>query len=310
MATILRRVAIVASSRKAIVAAVAADLAIAALKLVGGAITGSSVMVAEGIHSIVDGANASLILLGQRRARRPPTSRHPFGHGMEVYFWTVIVAMVTFVLGGGFAVVEGLLSWRSRGGGRVGLDFAILGGAFVFNAVSLAIATRELKRYQRESGYRGSLVAVIRQSHDPAIFIAVVEDVASLAGLVVAALGLLCAWLLRAPAADAIASIVDGVLLMAMAGLLGWETRSLIVGESAGQPLVDDVRRVIRAEEGLGTIDKLDSLQLGPDAVLLMLHARPDADLGAGELGEAARRLERRLRARHPSIRHVVFDFD
>jgi cation diffusion facilitator family transporter len=299
----------VASARKAIMTGVAADGAIAAVKLLGGTLTGSAVMIAEAIHSLVDGANALLLLLGERRSQRPATSRHPFGHGKEVYFWTVVVAMVTLVVGGCLAALEGVLGWRAHAPRRVWIDFAILGAALVFNGASLFVAVRELYRYQRETGYRGSLYDVIRQSHNPPIFFAVVWDMASIGGILIAAAALGLATLLHAPRIDAAGSILDGILLVFIAGLLGWETRSLIVGEAAGQPLVDDARRTIAAERGLGSVGRIESLQLGPGAVMLVVHAEPDDALGAAELARTARALERRLRAAHPSIQHLVFDF-
>jgi cation diffusion facilitator family transporter len=299
----------VASSKRAIVAAVAADAAIAAVKFAGGALTGSVVMVAEGIHSLLDGSSASLVLLGQHLGARPADERHPFGHGKEVYFWTTVVAMLGFVVGGGFAVLEGVLALREHEHRRLWINFIVLAAAFVFNAVSLWIALRELRRYQRAKGYRGGILAVVRQSHNPPIFVAVLSDLAALVGLVVAAAGVGLSVLWQAPIIDAVASIADGVLMMGVGAVLGIEARGLVVGEGARHPLVDDARRLIAADADIAALDELRSLQLGPDDVMLVLRVRFRDGLAAGALAAVSRDLEARLRGEHPSIKHVVFDF-
>jgi cation diffusion facilitator family transporter len=299
-----------ASSKRAIVASVAADVAIAAVKFLGAAFTRSSVMVAESIHSLVDGANASLMLLGQKRAARPPNERHPFGHGNEVYFWSAVVAMVAFVVGGGFAVVEGFYGWHEPPRGPIWPNLAILAAAFAFNGISLAIALRELERYKQEKGYTGGVYAVIQQSHDPPIFLTVLLDVAALIGIVIAAVGVVLERATGRGEFDAAASMLDGVVMMAAAGVLAAETRSLIIGEAARRPLVDDARRIAAHHVGIRAVDDLRTLQLGPDSVLVVLHARFADELTAHQVSRVGRDLEDELRRRHPSIQHVVFDFD
>jgi cation diffusion facilitator family transporter len=296
-------------TKKSNVVALVADVLIAAVKFLGGALTGSAVMIAEGIHSLLDGGSASLVLLGERLGARPATRRHPFGHGKEVYFWTTVVAMLAFVVGGGFAVLEGVLALREREHQRLWINFVVLAAAFVFNGVSLYIAVRELKRYQRRKGYQGSLLAVMRQSHNPAIFIAVLSDAAALLGLVIAAAGISLSALLHAPSPDAAASIADGALMMIVGVVLGAEARGLVTGEGARTPLMRDARRIIAADEHIASLKKLRSLQLGPDDVLLVLHARFDERIAARDLPRISHDLEARLQKEHPSIKHVVFDF-
>lgn len=298
-----------ASAKKSVIAAVIADLAIAVVKFLGGALTGSAVMVAEGVHSVVDGANASLLLLGQKRAARPPNEQHPFGYAREVYFWTIIVAMVAFVLGGGFAAVQGVMALKTHEHGGVWPNYLILGVAFAFDGTSLTIALREFGKYRREKRYEGGFLSVVRQSHNPPIFVTVLEDMAALTGVVIAAVGITLSHFLHQPAFDAAAAILDGALLMAMAVLLGWEAHGLIVGEAARGALVADARRIIEATDGVGRIERLRTLQLGPEAVLLVLGARWRDGIPVGELGRVSRDLEARLQKAHPSIRHVVFDF-
>ena len=299
----------VGSSKKSIVASVVADLLIALVKFIGGALTGSAVMVAEGIHSLLDGGSASLVLLGEQLSARPATRRHPFGHGKEVYFWTTVVAMLAFIIGGGFAVLEGVLALREREHRRMWINFVVLGAAFVFNAVSLWIAVRELKRYQKRKGYRGGILRVIQQSHNPPIFVAVIADSAALVGLIIAFAGVTVSALTGSPIADAVASMADGAVMMLTGVLLGAEARGLVIGEGARTVLLRDARRIIDADEHVAAVDDVRSLQLGPDDVLLVLSARFARDLRAVDLPAVAQALEARLRAQHPSIKHVVFDF-
>jgi cation diffusion facilitator family transporter len=299
-----------ASSKKAIVAAIIADVGIAGVKFLGGALTASAVMTAEGIHSLVDAGNASLMLLGQRRAARPPDDEHPFGYGREVYFWTSVVAMLMFFLGGGFAVLEGVMALSERESSRWWMNYIVLGVAFVFDGVSLVIAVRELRRYKREKGYRGHLLSVVRKSHNPPIFITVLQDSAALAGVVIAAVAVGLTHALKAPLIDAIAAMLDGALLMAMGGILLWEAHGLIVGEAARAPLVEDAERIIRADDHIASLKELHSMQLGPSTVLLVLHARLTDGTDPAELARVSRDLESRLREEHPSIQRVLFDFD
>lgn len=299
-----------ASSKKSIVAAIIADALIAGVKFLGGALTGSTVMIAEGIHSILDGGSASLILLGERLGTRPPNDRHPFGHGKEVYFWTTVVAMLAFFLGGGFAVLEGVLSLREKEHQRLWINFVVLSAAFLFNAVSLFIAIRELKRYQKDKRYEGGIFDVMRQSHNPPMFVAVLSDLAALVGILIAFTGVTLTALLRSPIVDAIASIADGVLMMLVGLALIAEARSLIIGEGARTSLLRDARRIIASDEHIASLEELRSLQLGPEDVMLVLHARFADGLDAPQLSRVSRELESRLRHQHPTIKHVMFDFD
>lgn len=292
------------------VAAVAADGAIAIVKFLGGAFTGSAVMMAEGAHSIVDGANTSLMLLGQKRAARPPTELHPFGYGNEVYFWSAVVAMVAFVVGGGFAVVEGVLGWHESARGPLWPNLVILGAAGLFNGASLWIALRELERYKRDKGYRGGIFATVEQSHNPPVFLSVLLDLAAMIGIGVALIGVVVTHLTGSSIPDAIAAIVDGLVMMATAVVLAIESRSLIIGEGARHALIDDARRAVERHHAVSAVDDLRTLQLGPENVIMVLRARFREELRGGELARIGRELEASLKRRHPSIKHVVFDFD
>jgi len=202
------------------------------------------------------------------------------------------------------------MALREREHQRIWINFVVLGAAFIFNAVSLRIAIRELKRYQRDKRHEGGIFAVMRQSHNPPMFVAVLSDLAALVGLIIAAVGVTLSALFKAPVIDAIASIADGALMMLVGLALIAEARGLVVGEGARTSLLRDARRIIADDEHIASIGKLRSLQLGPEDVLLVLHARFTDGVDAHQLSRVSRELESRLRHEHPTIKHVVFDLD
>ncbi|HKC24844.1 MAG TPA: cation diffusion facilitator family transporter, partial [Thermoanaerobaculia bacterium] len=231
------------SSRVVVFGAMIANLAIAAAKLAAALVTKSSAMLAEGIHSIVDTANEVLLLLGQRRSRRPPDDQHPFGHGKELYFWGLIVAVLLFGLGGGFAIFEGIEHLkRPADVTSPAWNYVVLGIAFVAESISWTIARRKLRR---AAGGGGSLFGAARASKDPAVFLVLGEDTAALAGLVIAFLGVFLRQVFDAPALDGIASILIGLVLSSTAFCLSWQMRGLLVGSSADEDVVKSVEAIV-----------------------------------------------------------------
>jgi cation diffusion facilitator family transporter len=296
-----------ASSKRALFSAMAANIAIAVTKFIIGGLSHSTVMIAEAIHSLVDTGNSSLMLVGRARSRRGPDSAHPFGHGMELYFWSFLVAMVIFGGGACLSIYRGVIALLHPHA-LAGLwpSYAVIGAAAVFEGGSLLIGWREFAAYRREKHFEGSMLAVMRESKNPAIFVTVLEDLAALAGLGVAAVGLTVSHLFHAPRFDAAASIVIGVILMLEAALLGVETRGLITGEAARPILLDRIREIVGRHAGIGDVSEIRTLQLGPDAVLLLLGVRPRT-AATTELQVASEKLTSDLRAISPTIKHVAF---
>jgi cation diffusion facilitator family transporter len=298
-----------ASSRKALIGAMAANLAIGLVKFVVGGLTSSTVMIAEGIHSVVDTGNSALMLLGEHRSRRPADAAHPFGYGMELYFWSLVVAMVVFGGGGGMSIYEGA---RALEHPRVVTvlwpNYLVIAAAAVFESASLAIGWREFSAYRREKLFKGSTLEVIRASKNPAIFVTVLEDSAALVGLALAAAGLTLSHFLGLPAIDAVASILIGLVLMAEAGLLGYECRGLIIGEAARPRVIADVRRLVARHPGIGPLVEVRTLQLGPDSVMLVLGVRPRTTMSVGEAGQLNAAFTAELRAALPIVKHIVYD--
>jgi cation diffusion facilitator family transporter len=298
-----------ASSKKSLLGALAANVGIAITKFVVGAITGSSVMIAEGIHSLVDSGNSGLMLYGSRRSCRGPDAEHPFGYGMELYFWSLVVAMVVFGGGGGFSIYEGIHAIvHPRAITSLWPNYLVIVAAAIFEGASLYVGVREFKAYRREREFEGSTLDVVRASKNPAIFLTVLEDTAALIGLAIAAIGVTLGHLLELPIIDGIASLLIGLVLMAEAALLGFECRGLITGESARPRTAAKIRRIVEEHSELGAIDELRTLQLGPESLLVFLRMKVDAALDAAHIRERSGGLVKDLRTRVPAIRHVFFD--
>lgn len=297
-----------ASSRRALYGAMAANLAIAVVKFVVGTLTRSTVMITEGIHSLVDTGNSSLMLLGEFRSRRPPDDQHPFGYGMELYFWSFLVAMVVFGGGGGVSMYEGLRAmFHPRAVTRLWPNYLVIGASGIFEGISLVVGLREFGAYRREKRFAGSALAVMRASKNPAIFVTVLEDSAALIGLGIAALGLTASHLLGLPVLEAVASVLIGVVLMLEAALLGFECRGLIIGEAARPMVIAGVRRVLARHPQVGPVEAVRTLQLGPEAVMLILHLRQPPVTGGDELRAAFAALVGEIQRDMPVIRDVAF---
>ena len=298
-----------ASSKRALVGAMAANLAIALVKFLVGGLTRSTVMIAEGIHSFVDTGNSALMLLGEHRSRRPADEAHPFGYGMELYFWSFVVAMVVFGGGGGLSVYEGVRDLaHPHQVTALWPNYLVIGAAAVFEGASLVIGWREFSVYRREKVFKGSALDVMRASKNPAIFVTLLEDVAALVGLALAAAGLTLSHLLGVPAIDAVASIAIGLVLMVEAGLLGYECRGLIIGEAARPRVIADVRRLLARHAELEGATGLRTLQLGPESVMLVLSVRPRPTMSVREASAFNAALTAEIREAVPVVKHIVYE--
>ena len=292
-------------SNVAIYVSIAANIAIAATKLIAAGVSGSSAMVAEGLHSLVDASDGTLLLVGRRRSRRPPDAAHPFGHGKELYFWTLIVAVIFFAVGGGVSIYEGILHLINPEPLRDPLlSYAVLGIAALFDGSSFIIALRALR--QEEPDRR--LVEVVRRGKDPSTFTVVLEDIADLAGLALAFLGVWLGHRLANPYFDGVASIGVGLVLAAVALVLVGQSRKLLVGERASEEVLQAVRD---AADDDGMIEFAEcplSMQLGPNEVLLGVTARFAPDISADDVATAIQRFEDRLRKARPDVKYICVE--
>lgn len=289
----------------AVYGALAANLLIAVAKFFVATISGSSAMFSEGIHSIVDSGNELLLLLGVKRSRLPPDAMHPYGHGKELYFWSLIVALLIFAIGGGMSIFEGVRRlWSERELEDFGWVVAVLGFAFVFEGSSFVIAMRHL--YREDA--RGSFWQKIEDSKDPTIYNVVVEDAAALAGIIVAFVGVLIGHLTGSHVPDAIAAIAIGVLLACVAVFLARESQKLLIGESAETELLAGIHELALADDAVARIGPPLTMQLGPEDVLLNLEIQFRPDVASQDLAGIIDRLETRIRKKYPEVRRVFIE--
>jgi cation diffusion facilitator family transporter len=294
-----------AASKRTIVAAMGANVAIAATKFVAAAFTGSSAMLSEGIHSLVDSGNGLLLLLGLRRSQRPADASHPFGHGKELYFWTLIVAIMIFAVGGGMSMYEGISHLFHPNPLRNPLwNYLVLGLAILFEGYSWTVAVREFRGTQHGQG----VWRAIHTSKDPTIFTVLVEDSAALLGLLVALVGVFLGHQLENPYLDGVASMVIGGLLAVVAVLLAYESKGLLVGESAEAAVVAHIRAVTEADPAVEWIMPPLTMHLGPHDVLLNLEIKFREELSAAEIGAAVDRIEQNLRRWDPDIKRIFIE--
>ena len=289
-------------SKTAIVAALAANLGISAIKFGAAWVTGSSAMLAEGIHSLVDTANEWLLLLGLRRSQRAATPQRPFGYGKELYFWSFMVAVFIFSIGGGLSIYEGIERLRHPEPlGSPTWNYVVLALAFAFDGASFLVGRRA---FNKQRGRRPFWRA-FRESKDPSLFVVLFEDASDLLGLLIAFLGVFLSHWLQLPALDGVASLLIGLLLLVVAGLLLRETKSLLLGEPADAALLRRVAALAHAEPAIvGTAAPLSSY-LSPHEILLVLPVEFAPDLPAAQLTAVVARLRRAIQAAYPDVRHV-----
>jgi len=295
----------VPSSTRVILAALLGNLCIAVAKFSAASVTGSSAMLSEAIHSVVDTGNQWLLLYGIRRARRPPDAAHPFGYGMEIYFWTFVVAMLVFALGAGLSLYEGIKHVQHpRPLEDPTINYVVLGVAMLFEAGAWGIALREMNRGR---GRMGLLAAVIR-SKDPTVFTVLFEDSAALLGLTVAAFGIFASQTLRMPVLDGVASIVIGLILAGTAFLLAFESKGLLIGESAHPETVRAIRDLLANDERILRTNEVLTMHLGPTDVLLNLSLDFRDDLSSADVERFISEMESRIKAKHPEVTRVFIE--
>lgn len=292
-------------SRTAILVAVGADLLIAATKFAAALVTGSSAMVAEGVHSIVDGGNALLLLLGQQRARQPADEQHPFGHGKELYFWALIVAILFFALGGGISFYEGVQHILHPEPIRDPLwNYVVLGASALFTLGSFGVAFRQ---FHQRAGTK-SYWETFRRSKDPTLYTLVLGDLADMAGLLLAFLGVYFGHRLGSPYLDGAASIGIGLVLTAAAVLLARESKGLLIGEGAGPAEVAAIRGAASADPDVNGVRRLATMYFGPQTVLVAMDVEFRPDLSTASIAAAVERMEARIRADRPEIKHIYIE--
>jgi cation diffusion facilitator family transporter len=306
-----------ASSKKAIYAAILGNFAIAVTKCLGAAVSGSSAMLTEGIHSLVDTGNGGLLLLGIRRSKRPPDDKHPYGYGQSLYFYALIVAVLIFGLGGGISLYEGILHTLDPGhGGPTGttllgitisgltLNTVVLVAAIIFEAGAFWTAWKEFNKVRGDRG----LIEAIQSSKDPTTFTVLFEDSAAMAGLVVALVSVHLAEALHMPVIDGIGSIIIGLILCGVASFLVWESKKLLIGEAADPEVRADVRRIARDVEGVDDVQRMMTLHMGPNTLVLNMDLTFKENLSTEEVATAINRVEHQIQDEHPEVRFIFIE--
>lgn len=289
-------------SKTVIYAALVGNTLIAATKLGAAAMTGSSAMLSEGIHSLVDTGNQGLLLLGLKKATRAADRNHPFGYGQEVYFWSFVVAVLIFGVGAGVSVMEGIKHLQHPHPiENPWPNYIVLGLAFVFEGVAWWIAFKEFRKLTK--GQR-SLKAV-HDSKDPTTFVVLFEDSAAMLGILVAFLGVWLAHSTGQAWIDGAASIVIGLILAVTAAWLAYETKGLLIGEGAAPAVVEGVRAMAAAVDGVERVHGVKSLHMGPHDVLVTVSVDLRDEMSAGDVERAFAALRDSVHATWPRVKHV-----
>ncbi|MEH2281720.1 MAG: cation diffusion facilitator family transporter [Nostoc sp.] len=293
------------SSKKTIFAAMGANLAIAITKFIAASITGSSAMISEGIHSVVDTGDQLVLLLGIRRSQKPADDSHPFGYGQELYFWTFIVAILIFALGGGMSIYEGITHLIHPSPLENPMwNYIVLGMAMLLEGFSWTVA---LKEFLPTKGKQNFWQA-IKNSKDPTVFTILFEDTAAILGLFVALIGIFLGHLFNNVYFDGIASIIIGIILAIVAVVLARESKGLLLGESANPQTITNIRSLSKTEPGVQEVIRVLTMQLAPQEVLLNLEIQFSKNLTGEEIALTVENLEVKIRQKHPEIKQIFIE--
>jgi cation diffusion facilitator family transporter len=286
-------------ARTVVYAALGANVAIAAIKFAAATVTGSSAMLSEGVHSLVDTVNELLLLYGMKRASKPPDLSHPLGHGRELYFWSFIVALLVFALGAGVSLYEGIAHVRHP----VPLEapfvnYLVLAASFASEVTSWSVAFREFRASQANQSYFDAF----RASKDPTTFTVLFEDTAAILGLLIAAIGIAGAQVFGMPSLDGVASIGIAVMLGVASILLARETKELLIGEAAHPLVRESLLRIAGADRDVLSANGVTTVQLGPSNIVAALSAKFHDHLNTTQIEECIDRIESAVTQAHPEV--------
>ena len=295
------------SSKSVIVTALLANIFIALLKFIVAIITHSSAMIAEAIHSSADTLNQVLLLVGIKRGKRKPDSLHPFGFASELYFWSFIVAIILFTAGAAFSIYEGIH--------KLTHPMPIKNITYAFGVLIFSIAAegaafyKASRKVNRERGNTG-VFSYLRKTKKSELIVVFLEDLAAISGLSIALLLIFLQHITGILVFDGIASIIIGLILCVVAGFMGNETRSLLLGESADPRLIKQVNAIFDAEESINHIIYIKSLQLGPEDILISVKAEFNHRLTSKEISNLINGIEKEIRAKFPDIKKILIEPD
>jgi len=293
------------SSKKVIYAALIGNTLIAITKFVAATMTGSSAMLSEGIHSLVDTGNQILLLYGMKRAARPADKQFPFGHGKEIYFWSFVVAIMIFAVGAGVSLYQGIHHIQHpQVIHNPMVNYIVLGLAMIFEGAAWYFALTEFTKAKGKWGY----IEAVQRGKDPTIFVVLFEDSAAMLGLMVAFFGV---WLSDTTGIlyfDGIASVIIGFILGGTAVWLAYETKSLLIGEAANTRIVEGVRGLVQGSEGVERLNEVLTMHMGPDFILVNLSVDFQDTIVASDLESLIAGLDSTIKQEFPAVKRVFIE--
>jgi len=292
-------------SKKVIFAALIGNSLISITKFAAAAYTGSSAMMSEGIHSLVDTGNQGLLLYGIKRASKPADEDFPFGYGKEIYFWSFIVAILIFALGGGISIYEGIKHLQHPEPiSNPMINYIVLGLAMVFEGVAWWFAFKEFGRQKGKWGY----IEAIQRAKDPSIFVVLFEDSAAMLGLLVAFIGVALAQITGILIFDSIASIIIGLILVGTSIWLAYETKGLLIGESANHTVVREIKSILNQHTSVEHVNEVLTMHMGPDFILANISVDFVDTETADSIETTIAIVDREIKDKHPEIKRVFVE--
>ena len=292
-------------SKISIYGAILANVGIAISKFIAGSYTGSSAMLSEGIHSLVDSTNGLLLLLGIKKSQRPADKSHPFGYGMEIYFWSFVVAIMIFALGGGIAIYEGIHHIiEPVEVSNIKINYIVLSVAILLEGTSLVVA---LNQFKKNNGKYG-LIKSMRRSKDSSTFTVIIEDLGAMVGLVVALLGLFIGDFFEIAIADGVASVIIGLILTGMAWFLAVETKGLLLGESMDQDSVALLEGILKEHKQVTEYGLIRSVHFGPTGVMVGVDVHFDDAYSLEQIEQEIVQIEIEFKAKVPAVKYVFIE--
>ena len=293
------------SSKKVIVAALVGNALIAVTKFIAALMTGSSAMLSEGIHSSVDTGNQMLLLHGLRRAKKPADDQFPFGHGKEIYFWSFVVAILIFAVGAGVSMYEGIIHvMHPVTIENPMVNYIVLGLAMIFEGAAWYFALNEFRKAKGTVGY----LEAIQRGKDPTLFVVLFEDSAAMLGLLVAFAGVALTQVTGIGEFDGLASMVIGAILGGTAIWLAYETKGLLIGESANKQVIAGIRKIAGSSPEVEHVNEVLTMHMGPDFILLNLSVEFADETTASVIEETVRRIDREIKQAYPEVRRIFIE--
>jgi len=295
-----------ASSRKLVIyAALVGNALIAIMKFIAAFMTGSSAMFSEGIHSVVDTGNQILLLYGLKQAKKPADDRFPFGHGKDIYFWSFVVAIMIFAVGAGISIYEGVHRLLNPSPlQNIMVNYIVLSLAMIFEGAAWFFALKEFKQAKGKWGY----IEAVQLGKDPSIFVVLFEDSAAMLGLLVALLATILTQVTGNLYFDGIASIIIGFILAGTALWLAFETKSLLIGESANIHVVNGIKKITRTYDKIEHVNEVLTIHMGPEFILVNISVEFRDEATATEIEDTVSQLDAEIKNEYENVKRIFIE--